>query len=489
MPLSKNSLKHINNMKQGIFVLMLLVAFGMQAQENDDATMVSETMTEAKAQVKDSVNSNTKRVKIDGVAAVVGDFVILESDVDKTLLDFQQQGVNMEGFTRCKLLGKLMEDKLYAHHAIQDSIEVSPGEVSDRVNQQIEYFREQIGGMDKLLKFYAMEDELTLRKRLTEIVKINILTQRMQSKVVRDVEITPEEVRQFFEKIPQEQRPVIGVELEVSQIVIEPEPSEEAVEKVVEKLKQIKSEVEAGSSFGTKAILYSKDRASGRQGGLIPINKRSPLAKEFKDVAFSLQLGEISDPFETDFGWHIVMIDKIRGQERDVRHILLIPEITNEKLEEARKEIDTLRTRIMDGELTFEEAARSFSDDKETRNNGGKLINPATFDTHFELTKMDPEQYSQIEPLKEGEISIPLIDETRTGQKRFKILKVTNRFNEHIADYSKDYIKIKNLALKEKQLKEVQKWISQKIKDTYINVNSDNRDCEFTNNWLKEEKE
>ncbi|WP_298511735.1 peptidylprolyl isomerase [uncultured Kordia sp.] len=472
-------------MKRSIYVLMLLVAFGMQAQEKDDATVVSETMMEAKTQVKDSTKSNTKRVKIDGVAAVVGDFVILDSDVDKFLLDLKQQGVNSTDLTKCGLLGKLMEDKLYAHHAIQDSISVSDGEINDRVNQSIEYFSQQTGGMENLLKFYAMEDEASLRKRLTEITKVQFLTNRMQSKVVRDVEITPEEVRQFFEKIPVDQRPVIGVELEVSQILIEPEPSKEAVDKVIKKLKDIKAEVEAGSSFGTKAILYSKDRASGRQGGLMPINKRMSLAKEFKDMAFSLQQGEISDPFETEFGWHIVMVDKVRGQERDVRHILLIPEVTADKLEEARKEIDTLRTRIIDGELTFEEAARSFSDDKETRNNGGKLINPATFDTHFELTKMDPEQYSQIEPLKGDEISIPLIDETRTGQKRFKLLKVTNRYDEHVADYSKDYIKIKSLALKEKQLKEVGKWIKQKIEDTYINVNSDNRNCEFQNNWLK----
>ncbi|MBC8757354.1 peptidylprolyl isomerase [Kordia sp. YSTF-M3] len=486
MQLSKNSLKlTINTMKQSIYVLVLLVAFGMQAQEKEDATMVSETIMEAKTQTKDSTKSTSKRIKIDGVAAVVGDYIILESDIDKTFLDFQQQGVSMEGLTRCKLLGKLMEDKLYAHQAIQDSIEVSPGEIRDRVNQNIEYFSQQTNGMAELLKFYAMEDEATLRERLTEITKVQFLTNRMQSKVVRDVEITPEEVRQFFEKIPVDQRPVIGVELEVAQIIIAPEPSKEAVDKVIDKLKGIKAEVEAGSSFGTKAILYSKDRASGRQGGLMAINKRMSLAKEFKDVAFSLQQGEISDPFETEFGWHIVMIDKVRGQERDVRHILLIPEITNEKLEEARKEIDTLRQRIMAGELTFDEAARSFSDDKETRNNGGKLINPATYDTHFELTKMDPEQYSQIEPLKGNEISIPLIDETRTGQKRFKLLKVTNRYNEHVADYSKDYIKIKSLALKEKQLKEVGKWITQKIEDTYINVNSDNRKCEFTNNWLK----
>ncbi|WP_430408866.1 peptidylprolyl isomerase [Kordia sp.] len=471
-------------MKKSIYLLVLLVGIGMQAQAQEE--MVTESsMIKAKAKVNDSTETTSKRVKIDGVAAVVGDYVILESDIDKTFLDLRQRGTSIEGLTRCKLLGKLMEDKLYAHQAVQDSVDVQPGEVRDRVNQQIEYFSQQTGGMKELLKFYAMEDESSLRQQLMKITKENILTQRMQSKVVGDVEITPEEVRQFFEKIPADQRPRIGIELEVAQIIIAPKPSDEAVKKVIDKLKGIKADVEAGASFGTKAILYSKDRASGRQGGFMSITKRMPLAKEFKDMSYTLQEGEVSDPFETEFGWHIVKIDKVRGQERDVRHILLIPEITNKKLDDARKQIDTLRQRILAGELTFDEAARSFSDDKETRNNGGKLINPATLGTHFELTKMDPEQYSQIEPLKGDEISIPLIDETRTGQKRYKLLKVTNRYEEHVADYSKDYIKIKSLALKEKQLKEVEKWITQKIEDTYINVNKGNRDCEFQNNWLK----
>lgn len=484
MQLSENSLKLTIKMKKRIYLLLLLVGMGMQLKAQEGITSKS-SIIKAKAKVNDSIKTASKRVKIDGVAAVVGDHIILESDIDKTFLDLRQQGASVEGLTRCKLLGKLMEDKLYAHQAVQDSIEVSPGEIRDRVTKTIEYFSQQTGGMKQLLKFYALENEAELQQKLTEITKVNILTQRMQSQVVSDVEITPEEVRQFFDKIPEDQRPRIGVELEVAQIIIAPKPSKEAVKKVIDKLNSIKSEVETGASFGTKAILYSKDRASGRQGGFMSITKRMPLAKEFKDMSFTLQEGEVSDPFETDFGWHIVMVEKVRGQERDVRHILLIPEITNDKVEEARKEIDTLRQRIIAGELTFDEAARSFSDDKETRNNGGKLINPATLGTHFELTKMAPEQYAQIEPLKGDEISIPLLDETRTGQKRYKIIKVTNRYEEHVADYAKDYIKIKSLALKEKQLKEVEKWITEKIKDTYINVNSSNRGCDFQNNWLK----
>jgi peptidyl-prolyl cis-trans isomerase SurA len=207
--------------------------------------------------------------------------------------------------------------------------------------------------------------------------------------------------------------------------------------------------------------------------------------KEFRDVVYRLREGEVSDPFKTESGWHIVKVEKIRGQEVDARHILLIPEVTNEALIEAKREIDLIRKRIVDGELTFSEAAKSLSDETATSSNGGVLINPTTGDTKFELTKMDPILYSQAQRLKDNEISMPLIDEDRRGVKKYKIIKVSNRFDEHIADYSKDYIKIKDLALKEKQLKEIQKWMVEKIEDTYISINKDNQSCNFTNKWVK----
>ncbi len=180
------------------------------------------------------------------------------------------------------------------------------------------------------------------------------------------------------------------------------------------------------------------------------------------------------------------MVDKIRGQEVDVRHILMIPEVTPQALKEAKEKIQKIRDRIVDNELTFEEAARSFSDEKETRANGGVLINPSTGDTRFELTKMDPVFYSQVQKLKDNEISTPLIEESRTGVKKYKILKVTNRFDEHVADYVNDYTRVKELALKEKQLKTIQKWMVEKIEDTYVSVNEDNKSCEFSNQWVKE---
>jgi peptidyl-prolyl cis-trans isomerase SurA len=209
------------------------------------------------------------------------------------------------------------------------------------------------------------------------------------------------------------------------------------------------------------------------------------MVKEFRDIAFSMQEEQISEPFKTDFGWHILMVEKIRGQEIDVRHILLTPKVDDVQLEEARKLLDTLRTRIIDKEITFENAAIQFSSEKETRLNGGAIINPTTGDRRFELTKMDPVLYNQIRDLEDEKISVPLLDEDRSGLKKYKILKVTNRFDEHIADYSKDYVKIKDLALKEKKLKAIKKWMKEKTELTYISLNKDFIDCEFKSNWKK----
>ena len=428
------------------------------------------------------------KIKIDGVSAVVGDFVILDSDIDKMIVEMESQGISSKNVSRCELLGKLMEDKLYAHHAVQDSLEVSDQEIYDYVDQSLEYFVSQLGSMDKVLSFYKKSDEASFREELFEINKTQKLAGLMQSSIVDAIEITPEEVRTFYQKIPEDELPTFGTELEIAQIVMEPTPTPEEEERVINQLKSFKVDVlERGLSFASKAILYSQDPGSRSKGGKYTLQRKRPqMAKEFRDVAFSLQEGEISDPFRTEFGWHILTVDKIRGQEIDVRHILLIPRIDDQKLVETKALMETLRTRIISDEITFEEAAFQFSSQKETRNNGGVLVNPATGDTRFELTKIDPVLYNQIRYLQGNEITLPLLEEGRAGKKKYKLLKVANRFEEHTANFTKDYTKIKDLALKEKKLKQVQRWMMDKIEETYVSLNRDVRSCEFTNNWSKE---
>ena len=429
-----------------------------------------------------------QRIKIDGVAAVIGDYVILESDIDKAYVDLQSQGIPTKNIERCSLLGKLMEDKLYAHHAEQDSLQVSDAEVNDYVGRTIDYFVQELGSMEKVLEFYKKPNEQAFRDELFDINRVQQLSQKMQAKIVEEIEITPDEVRQFFDNIPADELPVFGAELEIAQIVIEPVPTSDEEDRIIRQLESMRNDVlENGSSFSSKAILYSQDPGSRSRGGRYTLDRKRPMmVKEFRDQAYRLREGEISQPFMTDFGWHIVTVDKIRGQLLDVRHVLLVPDVTNVELAKAKSELELIRKRIQDGEISFDQAAIEFSDDKDTRSNGGVLINPATGDTRFELTKLDPTLYNQILKLEEDQISTPLLDEERSGKRKYKIIKVTNRFDQHVADYAQDYVKIKDLALKEKQLDAIQKWMAEKITDTYVSVNRVHKACDFANKWIKE---
>lgn len=454
------------------------------------ATLFTVGLTNAQEIIKDSVKTKSqvptgKKVKVDGIIATVGDYIVLDSDIDKSFLELSSQGQSVKDITRCQMLGKLLEEKLYAHQAIQDSIVVKDEEVKEKMSEQIGYMVEQLGSMDKVVSYFKKESEEDFRNELFEIIKTNKLTSEMRKKIVDGVEITPEETRTFFKSIPQDELPVFGAEMEVAQIVIEPKISEEEKQRVINRLKEIKAEVLAGASFKTRAVIYTDDKASAPTGGFYKINRKTQFVKEFKDVAFSLGEGEISEPFETEYGYHIIMVEKIKGQEVELRHILMMPKVSNQALNEAKEKIISIKKKIEAGEITFAEAARTLSDEKETRANGGTLINPKTQDTHFELTKMDPSLYSEVSNLKDNAITSPILDDDPRTGKKYKIITVTNRINEHTADYAKDYIKIKDLALKEKQIKAIGKWSDEKIKETYIKINGEYQDCVFVNNWLK----
>lgn len=474
MPLKTMIMKYINS-KHTVAIVAVLFAVGFaNAQEIIKDTVKTKPLTNA-----------FKKQKIDGVIATVGDYIILDSDVDKAYLELSSQGNSIKDITRCQMLGKLLEDKLYAHQAVQDSIIVKDEEVKEKMSEQISYMTEQLGSMEKVVQYFKKSSEEEFRTELFDIIKTNKLTGEMQKKIIDAVEITPEETRNFFKSIPQTDLPVFGAEMEVAQIVVAPKITDDEKLRVMNRLKEIKAEVMAGASFKTRAVIYSDDRGSASSGGFYKINRKTQFVKEFKDVAFSLAEGEISDPFETEFGYHIIMVEKIKGQEVELRHILMMPKVSDQALKDAKEKIISIKKKIENGEISFADAARTTSDEKETRANGGTLINPRTQDTHFDLTKMDPSLYSEVSNLKDKAITSPILDDDPKTGKKYKIITVTDRIDSHTADYAKDYIKIKDLALKEKQIKAIAKWTDEKIKETYIKVNGEYRDCTFTNKWVK----
>ena len=468
MQLKIKALKFTKHLYRTSIVIIAILTNNLMLSQNDSFTDVSKN-------------------KIDGVAAVIGDFLILDSDIDKQFDQLKASGISTDDMTRCQVFGKLLEDKLYQHHAVQDSIVVNNLEIQSYVDQQIDAFAKQIGSMEKLINYYNKNSEQELRNEMFELNKSSELAKQMQEKIIKETEVTPEEVRQFFNSIPENDRPLFNTELKVAQIVVIPKTTEEEKQKVIDRLEQFKADVvDNGSSFTTKAVLYTEDFQSRKNGGKYTLNRKKPqMVKEYRNVAFSLQEGEISDPFETEYGFFIIILEKIRGQEYDVRSILLKPKINSSDIEEAKAKLENARQRILSGEITFAEAALEVSDQIETKYDGGQLINPETQDYNFELTKIDPELYSQIEKLKDGEVSIVLQDEDRTNPVKFKLLTVTDRTDEHEANFATDYLKIQSLALQNKKLKEIEKWQNIKIEDTYVKIANEHRDCDFFSNWLK----
>jgi len=235
-----------------------------------------------------------------------------------------------------------------------------------------------------------------------------------------------------------------------------------------------------------KAVLYSEDPGVTQNGGKYSITRESQFVKEFKEVAFSLNEGEISEPFKSDFGYHIIMLEKIKGQELDVRHILIQPKVSEAKLRESEDKIAQIRDSILAGELSFDKAVLKYSQDKDTRQNKGIIINPQTNDANFELTRMDPTLYGRISSLDVGEITAPFYDETREGLKMYKIILMRQKRESHLADYTRDYVKIQQMTLQKKQEDAMENWYNDHVVKTFVKINENNKTCDFKYKWGQE---
>lgn len=430
-----------------------------------------------------------EKKRIDGVIAIVGDHIILDSDIDKGYAEAKAVGADVNDKPRCFFLKALLENKLYAHQAVQDSLVVTDVEINDFIEQQTDQMVESTGSMENVLKIYNKKTYEDFRAYFFDIVKANKLADAMQKSIVENIQITPEEVRQYYNGIPKHELPVIGKQIEISEIVIKPEISKEERQKVIDRLNEIKNDVLInGASFHNKALAYSEDEASLRTGGFFVLTKKDRFVKEFKDVAFSLREGDISDPFETEFGYHIIFLEKIDGPKLTVRHILISAKPSPEALVEAKEKADKIRLSVLNNEMTFAEAALSLSDNKETRSNGGIVLNEYSGESKFELNKIeDPVLYGMVSNLELNEMSSPkLISDPRSNKPlHYRIVQVTSKLEEHPADYTLDYLKIKDVALMVKKKAALEKWLEDNTKDSYIFIADDYKNCDFYAKWVE----
>ncbi len=427
---------------------------------------------------------STKK-RIDGIVGIVGDYVVLDSDIDNTFIQAKATGYDTSKFSRCELLGTLLENKLFSHQAIQDSIVVTDDEINSMMDAQIDRMVEQAGSIDNVVKYYNKKNYEEFRGYFFDIMKENELASRMQKKLTADVKITPEEIRQFYNNIPKDSLPIVGDQIELAEIVMKPVITKEERQAVIDKLNEIRQDVLDGSSFASKVYVYTEDKGSLKTGGFYSIDKKTEFVKEFKDVAFSLKEGEISKPFETEYGFHIIQLEKIVGKNLELRHILMSAKPSQEALDKAKKDLDDLRIRILNKEITFADAARQYSQQKETKQSGGIITDRQTGDTRFELNRMEDRiMYSMVSNLKVGEISATTQVPDGTNI-QYKIVQVTNKIPEHAADFSNDYMQIRSVALRTKQNEAVAKWIADTVDDTFIQINDEYQNCKFKSNWLK----
>ena len=423
---------------------------------------------------------------IDKIIAVVGEEIVLKSDIENQFLHEQSQGlVNSSTDSRTRILENLLVQKLLVAQAKIDSIEVTDTEVENALNSQLEQYVQHIGSRERLETYFGKSYE-DIKNEMRNPLREQIITQRMQSKIVENVRVTPSEVRYFYRKFNKDSLPEVPDKYEIQQIVIKPRISDTEKERIRNRLRDFREEILAGKqTFNTLAVLYSEDPGSAAKGGELGYQTKSALAPAFAEAAFSLKPGRVSKIVETEFGFHILQYIDRQGDKVNVRHILLRPRISDEERQEAIQHLDTVLTYIHDGKATFEEAAAYFSMDKKTRNNGGLIFNEEDADSKLPRATIEGEMARQVNKLKVGEISSPFLDQTRTGEE-YKVIKIKAYYPSHTANLDDDWISFENGLKSKKQQEVLDKWIKEKQANTYIHIDEDYKNSKFHyDGWFK----
>jgi peptidyl-prolyl cis-trans isomerase SurA len=429
-------------------------------------------------------NNPNNQLKLDGVAAVVGDEIVLNSDIERDYIQAKMQGYQVEN--QCEFLENILIEKLLLTKAKEDTlINITNDQIDRQVEGTVQRFLSQ-GSEPEILAYFGMNTMAELKLELRGIMRDQAYANEKQNLVTKGLDATPEEVRNFYETY-KEELPDIPEEVSLSHIVIYPEIFPENEQSVIEQLAGYKQEILDGASFSTKAILYSNDPGSASNGGLIKNVKRGQMVPEFDAVVFNLQEGEISDPFKTDFGYHIAMLEKRRGQELDIRHILIQLKPTAEEIALTREKVNKIIQDIENGEMTFKEAALKYSVDKYTKYNAGVLSDENTGEDRMDRSKLPTKLLLAISGMEDGAISEPFEDEFNR-QPVIRFVKLNQTIPTHKINLETDYARLKNLTINTKRQETVMNWVGEQINDTFVKIHTEYDECDFRLNWRKEDK-
>ena len=423
---------------------------------------------------------------IDRVIAVVGTNPILQSELEAQYQQKVAAQELMDENSRCKIVEELLYQKLLLAQAQKDSVDVSDAQVDQELDKRIHYYIQQMGSEEKFTTFYgkSVDDfKIDLRDNVRDL----LMAQKMQSKITGDMTVSPNEVRTFFSSVPEDSVPLINAEVEVGQIVKKPKTTPQAKKDAKEKIEGIRQRILKGeSTFPAMAALYSEDPGSANKGGLYEHIQRGQFVPEWDAWAFKLKPNELSEVFETVYGYFIIQLIERRGDEVDARSLLVSPKVETSDLLTAKLSLDTLYTKLSADTITFAESAAKYSDDEDSKNNGGLIINPYSGATRFqmdEMGQMDQTVAFAIDKLKVGEFTKPIPMTGHDGKQAYRILYLKTRTTPHRANLKDDYQKIQSIALAKKQEEAIQSWIKRKSVDTFVHIADDYRNCKFNNKW------
>ncbi|HUM50210.1 MAG TPA: peptidylprolyl isomerase [Chitinophagales bacterium] len=416
-----------------------------------------------------------ENILLDKIDAIVNDKIILRSDIENQLDLLNLRGSD-EQKNRCQLLHQLIINKVLTTQAIRDSLPLAYEEVEDELTRKVNYFIGIAGSQEAFEEYYHKTVE-QIKDDYRDDIREQMLSARMRNKITGETKVTPSEVKAYFEKLKKDSLPYFNATIELQQIVMKPKVSDEQRKAASDKVKGIAERLKAGESFELLANLYSEDISSAQNGGLLEMVPRGTFVREFEGAAFKLKAGEISDIVETPFGFHIIKMVERRGDNIQVQHILIRPQTTSKDAEYARMKLDSIREDILSEKITFLKAVKDFSQDEQSKNVGGSLLNNETGSTLLEVNKIDPSLFLLVDTLKIDAITPSIMYQTDDGTPAFRIVKLVSRTDAHIADIKVDYDKMQNAARADKEEEMLQKWFDKNLKKTYLMVTDEYKQC------------
>jgi len=425
------------------------------------------------------------------VAWVIGDEPIFKSDIEEQYRQALYERVAIDGNPYCVIPEQMAVDKLFLDQARIDTVEVQQSSVSSEVESRINYFIANFGSKEKVEEYFGMPMP-RLREKLNELISDQYCIQQVQSDLTKNVKATPADVRKYYNSLSKDSLPYIPMQVETQIITINPVIPQQEIDEVKARLRDYAHQINSGErEFSTLAILYSQDQATSVYGGETGFQSRSTLLPEYANAAFNLNDSKrVSNIVETDDGFHIIQLIEKRGDRINTRHILLRPKVSDKDLTDAITRLDSVRTDILEGKKTFNEMALYISQDKDSRNNNGNMLNEKNHSSRFEMADLPAEVGKKVNNMKPGDISEPFVMiNPKTRREQVAIVKLVERIDGHKADLAEDYMIIKEMCEASAKEKLIRDWVTQKQKNVYVYIEEGWRNCDFKYDWLKKDKD